>query len=58
MEQGQGESKSSVQNTIGFPGHESEDINPPGIEARIKQARQAVNEWPGPLDGPLGYSET
>ena len=58
MEQGQGESTSPVQNAISISGTDNEGRNSIVIERRVKQTKESTMEWPGPLDGPLGYSET
>ncbi len=58
MEQGQGESTSTVQNAISFSGPDNAGRNSTDIERRVKQTKESTTEWPGPLDGPLGYSET
>jgi hypothetical protein len=58
VEQGQGESTSPVQNAIGFSSPDNEGRNSIVIERRVKQTKESTIEWPGPLDGPLGYSET
>lgn len=59
MEQGQGESTSSIPSSIfNLSGQQHEDRVPTGIEKRVKQFRDFTAEWPGPLDGRLGYSES
>ena len=43
---------------MSISGSKREDREPTGIEKRVKQFKDFTAEWPGPLDGRLGYSES
>jgi len=57
VEQGQGDSSSPIPYSMSFAGSQREDREPAGAKQEAKPLDAGL-EWPGPLDGPLGYSET
>jgi len=58
VDQGQGDSTSSILNATKFSRVGKDDRDRTGAETPAKPKRDFGAEWPGPLDGPLGYSET
>ncbi|HLU77484.1 MAG TPA: hypothetical protein VKZ48_06260 [Burkholderiales bacterium] len=60
MEQGQGDSSSSLPSNsiLNLSVSQLEERLATGIEQRVPQYKDFTAEWPGPLDGRLGYSES
>lgn len=59
----QGESTSPVWNAASPAARRGDEVDAAGAEGGIRFMRTATrqegsaSDWPGPLDGPMGYSE-